>query len=77
MMTGSMEEGLLDGSSLRKASWRFHVTANIVLSSSVAACGYFAYGFAVSITCQATKNTWDIVNSYYGDNEGTYFFNFG
>ncbi|PHT41180.1 Sugar transporter ERD6-like 5 [Capsicum baccatum] len=45
-MTESMEEGLLDRSSLRKESWQFHVTANVILSSSVAACGYFAYGFA-------------------------------
>ncbi|XP_060217976.1 sugar transporter ERD6-like 5 isoform X2 [Lycium barbarum] len=45
-MTDNMGEGLLNGSSLRKASWKSHVTANVVLSSSVAACGYFAYGFA-------------------------------
>lgn len=57
-MTESMEEGLLDRSSLRKESWQFHVTANVILSSSVAACGYFAYGFAVSITCKSTRNMW-------------------
>lgn len=55
-MAGSMEDGLLDESSLRKASRQFHVTTNLVLSTSVAACGYFAYGFAVSITCQGARN---------------------
>ncbi|XP_055816807.1 sugar transporter ERD6-like 5 isoform X2 [Solanum dulcamara] len=58
-MTGSMEEGLLDGSSLRKASWRFHVTANIVLSSLVAACGHFAYGFAAGYASPAQSGIMD------------------
>ncbi|MCD9645566.1 hypothetical protein HAX54_034582 [Datura stramonium] len=58
-MTESIEEGLLDGSSLRKASWEFHVTANIVLSSSVAACGYFAYGFAAGYASPAQSGIMD------------------
>ncbi|CAN4108679.1 unnamed protein product [Withania somnifera] len=54
-----MEEGLLDGSSLRNASWQFHVTANVVLSSSVAACGYFAYGFSAGYTSPAQSGIMD------------------
>lgn len=54
-----MEEGLLDGSSPRKASWQFHITANVVLSSSVAACGYFAFGFASAYTSPAQSGIMD------------------
>ncbi|XP_060217978.1 sugar transporter ERD6-like 5 isoform X1 [Lycium barbarum] len=52
-MTQSMEESLLDRNSVNKASWESHFTANVVLSSSVAACGYFAYGFAVGYASPA------------------------
>ncbi|OIT26290.1 sugar transporter erd6-like 10 [Nicotiana attenuata] len=58
-MTESMDEGLLDRSSPRKASWESHVTASIVLSSSVAACGYFAYGFAVGYASPAQSGIMD------------------
>ncbi|XP_009591065.1 sugar transporter ERD6-like 5 isoform X2 [Nicotiana tomentosiformis] len=54
-----MDEGLLDRSSPRKASWESHVTANVVLSSSVAACGYFAYGFAVGYASPAQSGIMD------------------
>ncbi|WMV11889.1 hypothetical protein MTR67_005274 [Solanum verrucosum] len=58
-MTGSMEDGLLDESSLRKASRQFHVTTNLVLSTSVAACGYFAYGFAAGYSSPAQSGIMD------------------
>ncbi|KAK6804897.1 hypothetical protein RDI58_002681 [Solanum bulbocastanum] len=58
-MTGSLEDGLLDESSLRKASRQFHVTTNLVLSTSVAACGYFAYGFAAGYSSPAQSGIMD------------------
>ncbi|XP_069154025.1 sugar-porter family protein 5 isoform X2 [Solanum lycopersicum] len=58
-MTGSMEDGLLDENSIRKASRQFHVTTNLVLSTSVAACGYFAYGFAAGYSSPAQSGVMD------------------
>ncbi|XP_016483600.1 sugar transporter ERD6-like 5 isoform X2 [Nicotiana tabacum] len=58
-MTESMDEGLLDRSSPSNASSELHVTASIVLSSSVASCGYFAYGFAVGYASPAQSGIMD------------------